>query len=145
MTTPTPTDLTLPERRADEVLEIIREQRRKGRATYGKGLDHRDAYDWQRMAIEELVDAVQYLAAENLRLRDRCAVLDAARAVEPLQTSICESDWQAEAYEPEGSIGSGSEAYDPGPFASEQPGNYDVRRFALRLIRTGLDILERER
>lgn len=57
--------LTPAERLVDQVLA---EQRAKGRATYGKGLDHTEPRDWNRMAIEELVDAVQYLAAENARL-----------------------------------------------------------------------------
>lgn len=134
MTTPTPTNLTLPERRADEVLEIIREQRRKGRATYGKGLDHRDAYDWQRMAIEELVDAVQYLAAENLRLRDRCAVLDEARGSEPLDFGVREERLRQVHV---AFVGAGSMAEVTG--ATQQEAR---RRLAMKCIRTALDILE---
>ena len=50
---------------------LIAQRRRKGRETYGKGLDHTDAYDWNQMALEEALDLAQYLAAENLRLRQR--------------------------------------------------------------------------
>ena len=50
---------------------LIAQRRRKGRETYGQGLDHTDAYDWNQMALEEALDLAQYLAAENLRLRQR--------------------------------------------------------------------------
>ena len=50
---------------------LIAQRRRKGRETYGKGLDHTDAYEWNQMALEEALDLAQYLAAENLRLRQR--------------------------------------------------------------------------
>lgn len=50
---------------------LIAQRRRKGRETYGKGLNHTDAYDWNQMALEEALDLAQYLAAENLRLRQR--------------------------------------------------------------------------
>jgi hypothetical protein len=50
---------------------LIAQRRRKGRETYGRGLEHRDAYDWNQMALEEALDLAQYLAAENLRLRQR--------------------------------------------------------------------------
>lgn len=50
---------------------LIAQRRRKGRETYGRGLEHRDDYDWNQMALEEALDLAQYLAAENLRLRQR--------------------------------------------------------------------------
>ena len=50
---------------------LIAQRRRKGRETYGQGLEHTDAYDWNQMALEEALDLAQYLAAENLRLRQR--------------------------------------------------------------------------
>lgn len=51
--------------------EFVAGRRRQGRVTYGQGLDHRNPrWDWSRMALEEMVDACQYLVAENLRLRD---------------------------------------------------------------------------
>lgn len=65
-----PIALTPAEQHVDHVLATLRKQRAKGRAKYGKGLDHRDAYDWRSEALQELADAVQYLCAENLRLRD---------------------------------------------------------------------------
>lgn len=49
---------------------LLAERRAKGRLTYGRGLTHTDAYDWQQMALEEALDLAQYLAAENLRLRE---------------------------------------------------------------------------
>ena len=58
---------------------VLAEQRAKGRAKYGKGLDHTEGRDWNRMALEEAVDLAQYLAAENLRLREAPAALDRLR------------------------------------------------------------------
>lgn len=55
------------ERRFDE---LVTERRTAGRRTYGQGLEHRDAYHWPTMALEEALDLGQYLAADNLRLRD---------------------------------------------------------------------------
>ena len=52
---------------------LLSERRAKGRTVYGKGLDHSDAYDWNQMALEEAMDLSQYLAAENLRLRELLA------------------------------------------------------------------------
>ena len=48
---------------------LIAQRRRKGRETYGRGLEHTDKYDWNQMALEEALDLAQYLAAENLRDR----------------------------------------------------------------------------
>lgn len=56
---------------------LIEQRRFQGRSTYGKGLTHTDAYDWRQMALEEALDLAQYLAAENLRLRERLAALRA--------------------------------------------------------------------
>jgi hypothetical protein len=50
---------------------LIAQRRCKGRETYSQGLEHTDAYDWNQMALEEALDLAQYLAAENLRLRQR--------------------------------------------------------------------------
>ena len=49
---------------------VLDKQNAKGMATYGQTLDDcpDEAYDWNVMAIEELVDAIQYLSKENLRL-----------------------------------------------------------------------------
>ncbi len=58
--------------------EFIRSRREQGRKTYGQGLEHTDArWNWERMALEELGDACQYLIAETKRLRD---ALEEARA-----------------------------------------------------------------
>jgi hypothetical protein len=59
---------TLAEQHFDRLLE---ERRRVGRNTYGKGLDHNEDRDWTHMAMEEAMDLAQYLAAENLRLREQ--------------------------------------------------------------------------
>lgn len=65
--------------RAEQHFDLLIEERRlKGRQTYGKGLDHNDDYDWNQMALEEALDMVQYLAAENLRLRERLLERDPA-------------------------------------------------------------------
>lgn len=50
--------------------DLIASRRQAGRKTYGQGLNHRDAYNWNVMALEEALDMCQYLAAENLRLRE---------------------------------------------------------------------------
>jgi hypothetical protein len=50
---------------------LINERRSTGRNTYGKGLDHTEDRDWNQMALEEALDLAQYLAAENLRLREQ--------------------------------------------------------------------------
>ncbi len=50
--------------------KLLAERRETGRKTYGRGLTHTDDYDWNVMAMEEAMDLAQYLAAENLRLRE---------------------------------------------------------------------------
>lgn len=57
---------------------LIAERRQKGRETYGKGLTHTDEYDWDEMAMEEALDMIQYLAAENIRLRTESRSLNLA-------------------------------------------------------------------
>ena len=59
---------------------ILAQRRAMGRKTYGRGLTHTDAYDWNVMAMEEAIDLAQYLAAENLRLRDQIAKAQKALA-----------------------------------------------------------------
>jgi hypothetical protein len=59
---------------------LLQERRHKGRETYGQGLEHTDSYDWNRMAMEEALDLAQYLAAENLRLRQRLSALEKNQA-----------------------------------------------------------------
>lgn len=45
----------------------------KGFETYGQTLDDcpDDAYDWDQMLIEELLDGLQYMAKENAILRKK--------------------------------------------------------------------------
>lgn len=50
---------------------MLAQRRATGRKTYGRGLTHTDDYDWNQMAMEEALDLAQYLAAENLRLREK--------------------------------------------------------------------------
>lgn len=49
---------------------ILRQQRIKGRKTYGRGLHHEDDYRWMAEAAQELADAFQYVCAENLRVHN---------------------------------------------------------------------------
>lgn len=63
----------------DNVIKKVRlQQMQKGLNTYGQTLDDcpADAYDWNVMAIEELTDAINYLAKENKRLKDRNVFLE---------------------------------------------------------------------
>lgn len=55
----------------EEIIKILDKQNKKGMDTYGQTLDEcpDDAYDWQQMMIEELVDALQYQIKENKRLK----------------------------------------------------------------------------
>lgn len=54
----------------DKINEWLDERDEKGVATYGQTLTEcpDDAYDWQVMLHEEMLDALQYAAKENLRL-----------------------------------------------------------------------------
>lgn len=61
---------TLAERRFDE---LVSARRKKGRETYGKGLEHDDRYDWKMMALEEALDMGQYLMAHIVRLEQEIA------------------------------------------------------------------------
>ena len=58
--------------------DILDQQEKKGIETYGQTLEQcdDDAYSWNVMALEELVDAVQYLTKENLRLQKRVKELE---------------------------------------------------------------------
>lgn len=51
--------------------KLLAQRRAVGRNNYGKGLDHAEDRDWNQMALEEALDLAQYLAAENLRLREQ--------------------------------------------------------------------------
>lgn len=50
--------------------QLVESRRKKGRETYGQGLQHTDSYNWNMMALEEAMDLAQYLAAQNLRLTE---------------------------------------------------------------------------
>jgi len=52
------------------IWELLAARRKKGRKTYKKGLEYNDSKykdRWLDMAIEETIDALQYLLAEKLR------------------------------------------------------------------------------
>jgi len=64
-------DMTWTQTKSERHFDLLLQERRlKGRQTYGQGLEHTDNYDWNQMALEEAMDLAQYLAAENLRLRE---------------------------------------------------------------------------
>jgi NTP pyrophosphatase (non-canonical NTP hydrolase) len=64
-------ELTETEKNFDTRLAaFIEARRKKGRETYGQGLEHGDNFDWDIMALEEVTDFAQYLMAENTRLRE---------------------------------------------------------------------------
>lgn len=53
------------------VIEQLAKQNRKGRATYGHSLEDcpDDKYNWQEMANQELIDALQYYEKELQRIK----------------------------------------------------------------------------
>ena len=63
-------DRTEAERRFDE---LVAARRKKGRETYGRGLDHNDNFCWKMMALEEALDMGQYLMAHIVRLEAEIA------------------------------------------------------------------------
>lgn len=53
-----------------ELVRLLNERLAKGQRVYGHGIQVDDGkYDWLEMAIEELLDASLYFAAEILRRR----------------------------------------------------------------------------
>jgi hypothetical protein len=54
------------------IIEILDAQEQKGIATYGHTLEDARPQDWNwdRMALEELIDALQYQIKQNLLLED---------------------------------------------------------------------------
>lgn len=53
------------------IIDILDKQNEKGLKKYGESIDeasHKE-YDWNRMALEEAVDLMQYLVKENARLQ----------------------------------------------------------------------------
>lgn len=83
-----------PETIAYLLVDIIRRQidnrMQAGIKTYGQTLDEcpQDAYDWQQMQIEELLDGLQYALKENKRLRAQ--VEDLQKKNEKMVTAIKE-------------------------------------------------------
>ena len=59
----------------DVINQVLDRQNQKGMSTYGRTLDDcpDGDYDWNEMAVEELVDALQYLAKKNMILRKKHA------------------------------------------------------------------------
>ena len=67
-------DIDMPETSKNVVrliVEKLAHQNSKGLEKYGKSVDEvgDDEYDWQEMAMEELLDGIQYVIIENGRLR----------------------------------------------------------------------------
>jgi hypothetical protein len=54
------------------IANLMDSQDVKGFKKYGKTLDvvPLDAYDWDLMAMEEMVDGLKYLMMENIRLKE---------------------------------------------------------------------------
>lgn len=54
-----------------KIIEILDQQEQKGITTYGHTLEDcpDEDYDWDIMALEELIDALQYQIKENIRLK----------------------------------------------------------------------------
>jgi hypothetical protein len=54
----------------NRIIELLEKQTSKGLAKYGHTLDDcpDDKYDWRLMALEELIDLVQYQQKEIIRL-----------------------------------------------------------------------------
>ena len=69
-------DRTEAERRFDE---LVAARRKKGRETYGQGLEHNDELCWKLEALEEALDMGQYLMAHIVRLEQEIG----QRASEP--------------------------------------------------------------
>ena len=57
----------------DTINRVLDRQNQKGLNTYGRTLDEcpDGDYDWKEMALEELIDALQYLSKENVILRKK--------------------------------------------------------------------------
>ena len=61
----------------ETIAETMDKQDKKGIEKYGQSLDSVDlyAYDWQAMAMEELVDGIKYVTMENVRLKRELNIL----------------------------------------------------------------------
>lgn len=90
------TELTEAEQLFDD---IVKQQRAKGRKSYGGGLDWHDGdgpdakYDWRQMALEEAVDLNQYLCAEICKYRSavrRMTEAERQRDSEPLGLTLAQ-------------------------------------------------------
>jgi urease gamma subunit len=57
--------------------EVADKQDKKGIKEYGKSLDQvpLNSYEWNMMALEEVVDALKYQIMENARLKERNELL----------------------------------------------------------------------
>jgi len=64
----------------DEVIALLDRQTEKGIRKYGQPVDNATGFDWQQMALEELIDCVQYLAKENRELRRRLQDAEKSKA-----------------------------------------------------------------
>ena len=72
----------------DEVISLLDKQNEKGMEKYGQSLDDCpvNAYDWNNMLHEELIDGLQYAFKENQRLQE--ALKGAVRTGEVLDIPL---------------------------------------------------------
>ncbi|UOQ93394.1 hypothetical protein MUO14_23995 [Halobacillus shinanisalinarum] len=62
---------------------LLDEQEAKGIETYGQSLEDcpENDYDWNRMTMEELIDALQYQVKENIRLQNSIKIIKTKKGV----------------------------------------------------------------
>lgn len=78
------------------IIDILDRQEKKGFATYGRSLENAhfdengEPYDWNLMALEELVDALQYMIKENLALEHE--IEEAHHIISELDNDLDECD-----------------------------------------------------
>ena len=50
-----------------EIIQLIKERLEKGKSEYGGEVDIFDGRDWEKEALEELLDSIVYIAAALLK------------------------------------------------------------------------------
>ncbi len=55
----------------EQIIELIRKRLEKGKREYGQQVDPFDGRDWQKEALEELLDGCVYLATAILKLKSK--------------------------------------------------------------------------
>lgn len=54
----------------NQIIDLIKERLEVGRKEYGHGIDINDGRDWRQETLEELLDALVYLSALILKMKD---------------------------------------------------------------------------